>query len=111
LLVRYALMKVKYITLVNLLAVADPFGAPQPYERGNPECDALPFPEYATYEDRSAQLAEHAREWLTDEAARERKVAQLRELKERYARAGASQRAATIILEQLAAVRPLPRAA
>jgi lipid-A-disaccharide synthase len=101
---RYLLMTVRYITLVNLLAVADPFAAiRRPYDACEPGAEQIPFPEYPTWQDKSAQLAKHIIHWLSDEPARQRQIAQLRTLKSQYAQPGASQRAAEYILEQLSA--------
>ena len=74
---------VKYITLVNLLA------------------DAELLPEYPTWSDKSAALALHCIQWLTDEPARLSLIEQLVNLRERVARGGASHRAAEYILRHL----------
>ena len=55
--------KVKYITLVNLLA-------------GDGRGEEI-FPEYLTCEDRSAAIAGHVIEWLSDAAKRQSRVAEL----------------------------------
>jgi lipid-A-disaccharide synthase len=91
--------KVKYITLVNLLAtdglddtditVFDPSQA---------DADRVLFPEYLTHEDRSAQMAAHIIEWLSDPAKRAARVAALEKLKTQVAHGGASGRAAEYIL-------------
>jgi lipid-A-disaccharide synthase len=102
-LVRRFLIKVKYVTLVNLLADPEPFtDRPQPYDPRMPGADDVPFPEYPTYEDKSAQIAEHVVRWLTDPWEHRRRVAQLQRLKAKYAQSGASDRAADYILNQLA---------
>ncbi len=94
-LVRHLLIQVRYMTLVNLLASPNPFQGPiRPFDPRDPDASAVPFPEYPTCEDRSVELAQHAREWLTDEAARAAKVAQLQALKAQFAQPGASQAAA-----------------
>jgi lipid-A-disaccharide synthase len=101
-LVRHFLIRVRYITLVNLLAADDPFRGPiRPFDPQAPGADAVPFPEYPTCEDKSAMLARHAVEWLTDATARRRKQQQLAVLKARYAQPGASERAAVYIWENL----------
>ena len=68
--------KVKYITLVNLLA-------------GDGRGEEV-FPEYLTCEDRSAEIAGHVIEWLTDGAKRQARVAELERLREKVARSGAA---------------------
>jgi len=101
---RYLAMTVRYVTLVNILA--DPEGAfsgnRRPYDRHEPGSEKIPFPEYPTCQDKSADLAEHVVEWLSDEQERQRRIAQLRDLKQRFAQPGASSRAAEYILSHLA---------
>ncbi len=104
------LVKVRYITLVNLLA-ADQIDAdaehPAMYERNAPGHERVLLPEYPTWRDRSADLASHVTEWLTDEPARQRAIAGLANLRDQAARGGASQTAAEYILRQLAPHEPL----
>lgn len=101
--VRHCLMKVKYITLVNLLADPEPFASrPRPFDPHAPGAGRVPFPEYLTSEDKSEQIAAHVVKWLTDEKARQRRVEELTSLKLRFAQSGASDRAADYILKQLA---------
>jgi lipid-A-disaccharide synthase len=105
------LVNVRYITLVNLLASEQPLSA----RRGGRQklhlaaADEAPlFPEYPTWRDCSAQVAEHAIGWLTDEAARQRLIARLESLRERYAVGGASQAAADYIIRALSPENALP---
>ncbi|MHB8901269.1 MAG: hypothetical protein ACYC6Y_21170, partial [Thermoguttaceae bacterium] len=63
--------------------------------------DRVLFPEYLTCQDKSAQVAAHVVEWLTDERARRRRVAQLEQLRAEVAHGGASARAADYILAVL----------
>jgi lipid-A-disaccharide synthase len=107
--------KVKYITLVNLLSVGDRWEEEersglrgQRSEDGgslsniqHSTSNIVLFPEYLTYEDKSAELAGHIVQWLTDPASRAARVEALRELKARVAHGGASQRAAEYILEKM----------
>ena len=88
--------KSKYITLVNLLA--DYFNRPHD---GEPAADesAVLFPEHLTWEDRSAEIAAQAIEWLTDEEKRRARVAKLERLREKVGQPGAAARAAKYILE------------
>jgi lipid-A-disaccharide synthase len=110
--VRRFLIQVKYITLVNLLADPEPFASPPtPYDPHAPGARRVPFPEYATYEDRSEQIAEHVSEWLTDKLEYERRVRQLESLKQRFAQSGASERAAEFILQRLTEPNALRSAA
>jgi lipid-A-disaccharide synthase len=103
--------KVKYITLVNLLAADELFAKDlTPFDPAQEDADRVLFPEYLTSKDKSDQLAAHVTEWLTDRDARDRRVAQLAELKSRVAQPGAADRAAEYILNELAGRRcPVPR--
>jgi lipid-A-disaccharide synthase len=95
--------KVKYITLVNLLScdgLADEDLTP--YDPSQPDADRVLFPEYLTCEDKSAQIAGHIVEWLTDPAKRAARVEALSALKDRVAHGGASGRAAEYILNVIA---------
>jgi lipid-A-disaccharide synthase len=77
------LLKVKYISLVNLLA------------------DEEIYPEFATTRDRSNEMAEHILRWLNDPAARTACIDRLRQVKEQVALPGACDRAAQFLLERL----------
>lgn len=113
--VRWCLMKVKYITLVNLLADPEPFASrPKLYDPHTAGAEQVPFPEYLTYEDKTEQIAAHVVEWLTDNQAYQRRLEQLASLKRRFAQSGASDRAADYIVKHLAAapeITPRRRAA
>lgn len=105
------LVKVPYITLVNLL-VADDIAPPnpQPYDPNGPDADKALFPEYPTYQDRSPQVARHVIEWLTNEAKYNALVRRLEILKAEVSHGGASNTAATYILDQLhRQKKPAPR--
>ncbi len=109
--------KVKYITLVNLLAadgLEDESGvsgqgsgdiSPKSEVR-NPKAEQALFPEYLTCEDKSAEIAGHIVEWLTDPASRAARVEALAALRARVAHGGASGRAAEYILDVLHARKP-----
>ncbi len=100
--------KVKYITLVNLLAADELYPEDlAPFDPGQPDADKVLFPEYLTCEDKSPQLAAHVVQWLTDRARRESRVEELGRLKAEVSGGGASRRAAEYILNELAA-RPAP---
>lgn len=101
--------KVKYITLVNLLAADDPFSDDlTPYDAAAPGADRVLFPEYLTWEDKSREIAGHVVGWLTDRPGREALVARLEELKHRVAHGGASRRAADYILERIGGATCVP---
>jgi lipid-A-disaccharide synthase len=93
----------RYITLVNLLT-ANEIATPRPahlYNAHDPADVHALLPEYLTRTDKSAQLAEHCVEWLTDAEARWRRVAALRGLRDQHAGGGASERAAAYITNVL----------
>jgi lipid-A-disaccharide synthase len=98
--------KVKYITLVNLLE-ADARGEniflKDDAAQSAPESDpsSLLFPEYLTCEDRSAAIAGHVIEWLTDAEKRQSRVAKLESLRDTVGHPGAAAKAAELILEGL----------
>jgi len=96
---------VRYITLVNLLTAEDPFGDRSAgiYDPSDPRDQHVLMPEYLTTQDKSAQLAEHVVDWLTDAPLRGELIEQLTALKERVAKGGASVRAADYISSMLAA--------
>lgn len=98
--------KVKYITLVNLLATDELF--PQdttPYDPAQADAHRVLFPEYLTCEDKSGQIAGHVVEWLTDPRAMRDRVERLAELKARVAHGGAARRATEYILKTLSGER------
>jgi lipid-A-disaccharide synthase len=103
--------RVKYITLVNLLATDELFPADlSPYDPDSPDAYRAVFPEYLTYEDKSEQLARHVTTWLLNPAERLQLEARLANLKERVGHGGASRRAAEYIAATLGARRlPIPR--
>jgi len=95
--------RVKYITLVNLLAADELFPEDlTPFDPSQEGADRVLFPEYLTCEDKSAQIASHVVRWLTDPAGRERLVGDLAHLKAEVAHGGASARAAEYIANTLA---------
>jgi lipid-A-disaccharide synthase len=109
-LAKYFFLRVKYMTLVNLLACEDRFENPAtPYDPDAPGAEQVPFPEYPTYQDRSPHLAAHIVQWLNDPAAREFRVQQLTELKARFCSTGATRAAADQILRTLSANSTQPR--
>ncbi len=94
--------KVKYITLVNLLSTGELYPPDlSPYDPSQPDAEKVLFPEYLTCEDKSADVAGHLVQWLTDAAALARQIAALERLKAEVAHGGASARAAEYILREL----------
>lgn len=94
--------KVRYITLVNLLAT-DNIHSKQwaPFNPDAPGAEQVPFPEYLTHIDKSDWIASHLIKWLTDPQELNDRLDQLRELREDYGLPGASQSAAKYVLEHL----------
>ena len=108
--------KVKYITLVNLLACERlPTRDLRPYAPGDPADAEVLFPEYLTYEDRSCEIAAHAIRWLTDRDEYDRVVGRMSQLTAKFGKGGATGRAASYILRHLGDTRhggstaPIPR--
>ena len=103
------LVKVPYITLVNLL-VAEELAPknPKPYDPDGPKADEPIFPEYPTYQDKSQRIAGHVIQWLTDDAQRARVITRLENLKSEVAHGGASLTAAAYIHEELLKLQPAP---
>lgn len=94
--------KVRYITLVNLLTATDLFPKHvATYDPNDPADANVLMPEYLTCEDKSAQVAAHVIEWLTEPAKCEARVSQLAALKEQVGHGGASSRAADYMLHVL----------
>jgi lipid-A-disaccharide synthase len=101
------LVKVKYMTLVNLLVASDPFAESRaPWDPSKPGAEEVLFPEYPTYQDKSAELAGHVIDWLTNAGQREELVARLAELKARVCHPGAADRAAQYVLSALQPASP-----
>lgn len=98
------LLRVKYITLVNLLATPDiAVRSGRVYDPDAADAEDVPFPEYLTNIDKSAEMARHVSRWLADSQEYRRRVEQLDELAARYAHPGASVAAADYVLSRLGA--------
>jgi lipid-A-disaccharide synthase len=94
--------RVKYITLVNLLAAGELFPADTtPYDPDSPQALEALFPEYLTCQDKSPQLARHVVEWLSDRQQRGRLVERLERLRDEVGQGGAAARAADYLLTEL----------
>jgi lipid-A-disaccharide synthase len=101
-LVQRVMRRVKYITLVNLLASKNPFPDDlSTYDPDRANAEPVPFPEYLTCRDVSGRIAQHIVRWLADSERRAACVAQLSDLKAQFAHPGASTKAATYILDAL----------
>lgn len=96
------LLRVKYMTLVNLLAADELFPADRrAYDPNLPGNEKVLFPEYPTCGDKSASVARHAIGWLTDEPSRQTLIHRLEDLRNRVAGGGASKRGAEYLLRHL----------
>ena len=102
-------LKVKYITLVNLLNTDQIFVDPRAPRPSPSETEDLLYPEYLNDQDRAPQIARHIVGWLRDPAARAARVAALERLKRQVGHGGASSRAADYILGQLLPAAGSPR--
>jgi len=95
-------LRVKYITLVNLLATKDiRVTSSLLYDPDAEGAEPVPFPEYLTCTDKSAEMAAHVVHWLTNPQEYRRRVEQLEQLADRYAHPGASVAAAQYVLQAL----------
>jgi lipid-A-disaccharide synthase len=104
-------VRVRYITLVNLLLAKELFLQPgewsgewgQQARRTGPDQppEKALFPEYLTCSDQSPQIAKHVLRWLLVEEYREAALAELAKLKARIAHGGASCNAARLILREV----------
>lgn len=92
-------LQVPSVTLVNLLAMDDPFS--KPMANGTHGTEQMPFPEYVTCGDKSTEVAAHVTKWLTDPSDYSRSIKRLGELKRTFAHPGASANAAAYILSTL----------
>ena len=102
--------RVKYITLVNLLAGGELFPADTtPYDPDSPEAGEVLFPEYLTCEDRSPQIAKHVVGWLTDETSRAELIERLSRLRAEVGHGGAAASAAQYLLDALQRQPQVPR--
>ena len=100
--------RVKYITLVNLLSTDELFPDNiAPFDPNQADAHRVLFPEYLTFEDKSAQIAAHVLEWLRNGSARQARIADLCALRARVAAGGASSAAADYILAAIARAQTL----
>ncbi|PHS11643.1 MAG: lipid-A-disaccharide synthase [Blastopirellula sp.] len=102
------LRKVKYITLVNILWSKQAFydGEYFTYDPDNAEHEQVPFPEYLTCEDRTADMARWITTWLQDNDAYQQRVSTLQTLKQKVAGSGASAKGAEYILQHMVDENP-----
>jgi lipid-A-disaccharide synthase len=94
--------RARFITLVNLLAAAEPIGPVQGVVRppvGVPPADPdAVYPEYLAVADPADRAAGHLVEWLTEPAARRQILGRLDQLADEVAHGGSANRAAAAVL-------------
>jgi lipid-A-disaccharide synthase len=94
-------IRVKYITLVNMLG-DEPFTERlRPFDPLAADANKAIFPEFTTCTDKTEWIVHYLAEWLTDPQAYAQRVARLADLKAEVAHGGASVTAARYILDQL----------
>lgn len=94
---RWMLLKCRYITLVNLMDADDIQQSGRWYDPDDPLCEDVPMPEYLLTRDRTESIATRLTTWLTVPAERQRRAKWLDRLAGQFAHPGASFRAAKII--------------
>ncbi len=96
------MLKIKFITLVNLIG-SDRIRRTKwsVYDPDAPGAEQAVMPEYLSISDRSDKIAAHVVHWFKDESAAAEKVALMDELCNRYAKSGATARAAEYIISAL----------
>ncbi len=103
-LIKQLLMRVKYITLVNLFWTDDiRRDSWQTFDPDAPGAEPVPMPEYLTTKPCPEKLAVWANRWLDDFSARGAAIAKLDKLARQHAVRGATQRAAEFICRVLEA--------
>jgi lipid-A-disaccharide synthase len=101
-------MRVRYITLVNLLASEAPLlERGEKYDQLVASGNDVPFPEFLTYNDCSSELAAYVVDWILNDRAYACRVQELTELKAEFAVPGASDAAADYVLDVLGAIPKL----
>jgi lipid-A-disaccharide synthase len=94
--------RVRFITLVNLLACRDPIGPVRPtllppaaVEAADPEAV---YPEYLAVQDPAREAAAHVVAWLTDPVTREHAIGRIEAVAARVATGGSAAHAADAVL-------------
>jgi len=105
-------VNVRFITLVNLLAVKHPLRKRERvYDPDAAAAEQVPFPEYLTKADKTRQMAAWIVGWLNNDASYRERLSWLAELNAKYGSAGASSRAADYMVEVLSGDDAAKRAA
>lgn len=100
------LLRIKFITLVNLIAAKEIRRTSfRVYDPDDPNAESCVMPEYLTAGDPSKKVARRVLGWLSDVRSHSENVAQLDHLANRYAQPGATARAADYLLKELSRER------
>lgn len=100
------LVKVRYITLVNLLWTSRiEKDSRQIFDPDAPGAEQIPFPEYVTIDNSGSKCARHLIHWLQTPEALASQRQKISDLKDRVAELGASGRGAQIILDLISETR------
>ncbi len=103
--------RVRFITLVNLLACRNPIGRIEPVllppRQVAPADPEAVFPEYLSVQDPADRVAAHVVEWLQNPAAIGRARARVAAVAARVAHPGSAARAAQVVLEIAAGTAPV----
>lgn len=101
-LMQWLFRRVRFITLVNLLTVENPFRSFNPeYRPDGEDARTVIFPEYLTWKDRSSWIASDLLRWLNEETVRTECVKRLNGLNKEIARPGAARNATERIVDLL----------
>jgi len=102
-LVRFFVVRVRYMTLANLLCAKDRFEIHKArYDPDSEPLQNVPLPEYPTWRDRSVDMANHVNRWLAGGSDYAQRCQRLQQLRDELAGSGASEKAVGHILSFLA---------
>lgn len=93
------LLRTKFITLTNLIATEDI--RKRTWAPSDPRVEEMVMPEYLSVASPAKRVAEDVVRWLADESLFHQNVNRLDELAKKYAKPGATKRAAEYLLESL----------
>ncbi len=100
--IQHFLIRARYITLVNLMAAQSiERKGRAAYDPDGLNAEPVPMPEYLTSHDCSIAVSRRVSRWLTSAEERNENQNWLGQLRDRFAQAGATGRAARLILEPL----------
>ena len=99
------LLRTKFITLVNLMATSKIARVQGIYDPDADQAERVPFPEYLTTVNVADRASQWLIRWMQNPQEVKQRVMQLDELSHRFAKPGASKRAAKYIATSLGAIR------